>query len=232
MWFFNILKLVHGSHLPNSANQLGSTLIEDIPVEEYDLVIGESINPDYRSPTVAQWSLGLTGRSVPAFDISCGFLTLAFLCSYLFHPNSKLNRVLYLAVHPVKSADQSPFDPAGAVVEFRKDVGKFLVLNSLTKYTELEGCLEGEIDIFEGARLQINRDHANRLAKQLPKLVDEFKLSYDKLVLPNMIIRNSSILANPIDLFAVLEEDQPGKFALVEFGLDGNLGVTVVEKIR
>ncbi len=212
MWYIGSPKFIISNQIV-STNDLSKKLLELVELDKADIVIGESYSPDFRSPTVSQWAVGLLWKTLPCFDINTGGYSLSFILKF-FSPK-KFNRIIYFIANTKIYKD---FESVGAVIEFNNQRGDFLVKSvSLERTNKINKRFR--VPCFKNENSELEEENSET-SEYEPSLSRFFSQK------PAILSQNyGNSLFQQIDVMIQLSKISFKEFQLIEVGVDGTIGI-------
>ncbi|MCS6961235.1 MAG: hypothetical protein NZT61_01855 [Deltaproteobacteria bacterium] len=218
-----------------TANKLGAKLLSQIDLNAVDVLLGETFNPDFRSPTLSQWSLFHMNQTKPSFDIVTGGISLAFLSKYFLHEAISYSTIGYLCVQVFddNNFDQKIFQSGGVLATFSKLSGEFILRESQVIQTTIPYPISGQIPCFKKSYLSVNKNRMSQVKEQLLRMIPGDYLDTQSVILPDYFENNEgSHLPPQVDIFIKLKSSKSKKNVVVELSCDSTVGITFLERIE
>ncbi|MCS6894033.1 MAG: hypothetical protein NZO16_05665 [Deltaproteobacteria bacterium] len=224
MWFINSpIKLTVDdiSDLQHPTNHLAAALLKKFSLEAINFVIGESYNPDFRSPTVSQWALNLNRTTKPSFDINTGGISLAYLLRFL--DSKKTGSILYFVSNCLNLPE---FLNAAAGVVLSDSEGRFKVESVQIQKINLSNPIIPFVPCYGKASVQINANALSLVRNFIFSKIDENL--YDDIIIPDYFNpdRERAMLPPQVDVLHKIAQTSGRKILVVELSSDNLVGFT------
>mgnify|MGYP001105929166 CR=1 FL=1 len=195
--------------------------ISTFSFENISLVIGEVLDPSFRSPTFSQWLLSFLGLQIPAFDFITGGTILSFIGMY----KPQFDNFLYVGLGVIER--ERHFESGLVAIRFNSSEGLVKIIDGQILYTEK--ILTFNNHCFEDCKLIYSAPSSKTLSlvKELsdtPHSISPWFM-LDCPEYKPFIINDSAIQL----LRSAKDFVQGTKLKVIEVGLNGALGVATVE---
>jgi hypothetical protein len=195
--------------------------ISNLNFENVSLVIGEALDPSFRSPTFSQWLLSFLGWQIPAFDFVTGGTILSFVGMY----KPQFDNFLYVGLGVIER--EHDFESGLVAIRFNSSEGCVKIVDGEILYTEK--ILRFNNHCFEDCELTYSAPSAKTLSL-LKELVDTEHSIYPWFIRNCPRYKPFIINDSAIQLLRTAKDFVSGtKLKVIEVGLNGALGVTTVE---